>query len=174
MLKGCWSENLLEGAISHGRRWPLSKCVREADLGRPFFITIFLHNLFCTTFLYISEVTQHFNTQPFLHNRFDITVYTTFSKHFRTSFLNFPVRHRGRKALRADGEPRTVAIFGSLGIHEWMKRYEPLMTALVGFEVVSLQALLDCQGHIQEQRDEHGPTTWSLLPSGWPLQASTD
>ena len=78
------------------------------------------------------------------------------------SRLNRRLKMKGLQ-LRSDGELHTVEIFGPPGIHEWMKSFELLTTALVGFEAVSLGALLDYQGHIQELHDEHGPTTWSLL-----------
>ena len=78
------------------------------------------------------------------------------------SRLNRRLKMKGLQ-LRSDGELHTVEIFGPPGIHEWIKSFELLTTALVGFEAVSLGALLDYQGHIQELHDEHGLTTWSLL-----------
>ena len=51
--------------------------------------------------------------------------------------------------LHSDGELHTVEAFGSPGIHDWVKSFELLTTALVGFDAVSL-GLLDNQGHIQE------------------------
>ena len=78
------------------------------------------------------------------------------------SRLNRRLKMKGLQ-LRSDGELHTVEIVGPPGIHEWIKSFELLTTALVDFEAVSLGALLDYQGHIQELHDEHGPTTWSLL-----------
>ena len=54
-------------------------------------------------------------------------------------------------------------VFGPPGIHDWVRSFELFTTALVGFEAVSLGALLDYQGHIQELCDKHGTTKWSLL-----------
>ena len=48
---------------------------------------------------------------------------------------------------RSDGELHTVEVFGPQGIHDWVKSFELLTTALVGFEAVSLGALLGYQGH---------------------------
>ena len=57
-------------------------------------------------------------------------------------------RHLQMKGLqlRSGGGLHTVEVFGPPGIHDWVKNFELLTAALVGFEAVSLGELLDYQG----------------------------